>query len=147
MRVVSQATDWGSPSDETGKTEVPCHSRCGTIKIPPCLKALSAEHRPKFCSPSPAMVKSPYKWTILNNQSINWMLELSLVTEFLTFHWLQLLIAIVYKCYIIFHLLKTTVWTMSTDSPLGTLISTTNCSAYLIWKWGSVQRVWLVDSS
>jgi hypothetical protein len=23
----------GGPSDETGKTEVPCHSRCGTIKI------------------------------------------------------------------------------------------------------------------
>jgi hypothetical protein len=34
----------GDPSDETGKTEVPCHSRCGTIKIPPCSKALSAEH-------------------------------------------------------------------------------------------------------
>jgi hypothetical protein len=43
------------------KTEVPCHSRCGTIKIPPCSKALSAEQRPKFCSPSPAMVTSPYK--------------------------------------------------------------------------------------
>jgi hypothetical protein len=26
------------------KTETPCHSRCGTIKIPPCLKALSAVH-------------------------------------------------------------------------------------------------------
>jgi hypothetical protein len=32
------------PSDETGKTVVPCHSSCGTIKIPPCSKALSAEH-------------------------------------------------------------------------------------------------------
>jgi hypothetical protein len=32
------------PSDETEKTEVPCHSRCDTIKIPPCSKALSAEH-------------------------------------------------------------------------------------------------------
>jgi Fe-S-cluster containining protein len=49
------------PSDETGKTEAPCHSRCGTIKIPPCSRALSAKHRPKFCSPSPAMVTSPYK--------------------------------------------------------------------------------------
>jgi hypothetical protein len=49
------------PSDETGKTEVPSHSRCGTIKIPPCSKALSAEHRPKFCSPSPAMVTSSYE--------------------------------------------------------------------------------------
>jgi hypothetical protein len=35
----------GIASDETGKTEVPCHSRFGTIKIPPCSKALSAEHR------------------------------------------------------------------------------------------------------
>jgi hypothetical protein len=48
-----------------------CHSMCGTIKIPPCSKALSAcskglsaEHRPWFCSPSPGMVTSPYKWKI-----------------------------------------------------------------------------------
>jgi hypothetical protein len=45
-----EAPEWGGPSDETGKTEVLCHSRCGAIKIPPCSKALSAEHRPKFCS-------------------------------------------------------------------------------------------------
>jgi hypothetical protein len=39
-------------------------------------KALSAEHRPKFCSPSPAIMKSSYEWKILerdvktiNNQS------------------------------------------------------------------------------
>jgi hypothetical protein len=51
-----EATEWGGPSDETGKTEVPCHSRCGTIKILPCSRALRAEHRPKFCSLSPAMV-------------------------------------------------------------------------------------------
>jgi hypothetical protein len=25
----------GGLSDETGKAEAPCHSRCGTIKIPP----------------------------------------------------------------------------------------------------------------
>jgi hypothetical protein len=56
-----EATEWGGPSDETGKTEAPCHSRCGTIKISPRSKALSAEHRPKFCSPSPAMVTSTYK--------------------------------------------------------------------------------------
>jgi hypothetical protein len=42
------------------KTEVPCHSRCGTIKIPPCSKALSAEHTPKFCSPSLVMVTTLY---------------------------------------------------------------------------------------
>jgi hypothetical protein len=53
--------EWGGPSDKTGKTEAPCHSRCGTIKIPPCSKAL----RSKFCSPSPVIVASPYKWNIL----------------------------------------------------------------------------------
>jgi hypothetical protein len=55
----------------TFRTEVPCHSRCGTIKITPCSKALSAEHRPKFCSPSPAMVTSPYKWNILERDTFN----------------------------------------------------------------------------
>jgi hypothetical protein len=65
----------GVPSNETGKTEVPRHSRCGTIKIPPCSKALSAEHRPKFCSPSPAIVTSPYKRNILERdvKSITYM--------------------------------------------------------------------------
>jgi hypothetical protein len=33
------AIKWGGSSDETGKTEAPCHSRCGTIKIPLCSKA------------------------------------------------------------------------------------------------------------
>jgi hypothetical protein len=36
-----------------------------TIKIPSRSNALSAEHRPKICSPSPAMVISPYKSKIL----------------------------------------------------------------------------------
>jgi hypothetical protein len=31
---------------KTGKTEDSCQSRCGTIKILPCSKTLSAEHRP-----------------------------------------------------------------------------------------------------
>jgi hypothetical protein len=56
---------YACPSDETGKTEVPCRSRCDTIKIPPCSKALSAEHRPRFCSTSPEMVTYSYKWKIL----------------------------------------------------------------------------------
>jgi hypothetical protein len=47
------------------KTEALRHCRCDTIKIPPCSKALSAEHRPEFCSPSTAMVTCPYKWDIL----------------------------------------------------------------------------------
>jgi hypothetical protein len=62
---LKHTTKWGGPSDETGKTEAPCHSRCGMIKIPPCSNALSAKHRPKFCSSSPVMVTSPYKWNIL----------------------------------------------------------------------------------
>jgi hypothetical protein len=73
-----EATEWGGPSDETGKAEGPCHSRCSTIKIPPCSKTLNSEHRPKHCCPSPAMVTSPYKWKIswtgrktVNNQSMN----------------------------------------------------------------------------
>jgi hypothetical protein len=47
---LAHTTRKSGPSSETGKTKVPCHSRCGTIKTPHCLKTLSAEHRPKFCS-------------------------------------------------------------------------------------------------
>ena len=36
--------NWDSPSDKSAKTEAPCHSRRGTIKIPPCSKAGGAEH-------------------------------------------------------------------------------------------------------
>jgi hypothetical protein len=54
------------------KTKAPYHSRYGTIKIPPCSKTLSAEHRPKFCSPSPVMVTSPYKWKILERDESIW---------------------------------------------------------------------------
>jgi hypothetical protein len=73
---VIRGKEWGGPTDETGKTEAPCRSGCNTIKIPPCSKVLSAEHRPKFCTTSPVMVTSPYKWKIswagrktINNQS------------------------------------------------------------------------------
>jgi hypothetical protein len=45
--VRGQAIKWGGPSDEAGKIEVPCHSRCGTIKIPSCSKVMSAEQRSK----------------------------------------------------------------------------------------------------
>jgi hypothetical protein len=41
------------------KNKASCDSRCDTIKIPHCSRALGAEHRPKFRSPSPAMVSSP----------------------------------------------------------------------------------------
>jgi hypothetical protein len=39
-----RGTEWGGPLDETRKNETPSHSWCGTKKIPPCSKALSAEH-------------------------------------------------------------------------------------------------------
>jgi hypothetical protein len=55
------------PLDETGKTDVPCHSKCDSIKIPPCSKAMSAERRVKFCSPSPAMVTYHLLYRICQN--------------------------------------------------------------------------------
>lgn len=47
------------------KNEAPCHSRYGVIKISPCLMAIRAELRPKFCRSSLTMVTFPYKWRIL----------------------------------------------------------------------------------
>ena len=35
---VLEELNWGGPSDDTAKTEGPCHSRSGTIKIPPFSK-------------------------------------------------------------------------------------------------------------
>jgi hypothetical protein len=60
--VSHEVTEWGGPSDETGKTDAPFHSRCGD-KDPVCSKALSTKHtsRLKFCSPSPVMVTSPHE--------------------------------------------------------------------------------------
>jgi hypothetical protein len=43
-----EAIEWGGPADETRKTELAWHSRCGTIKMPPCSKVLSADHRQPF---------------------------------------------------------------------------------------------------
>ena len=41
------------------KTEVPCYSRRGTIKTPPCSKVTRAKQRPStFCSPQPAWWRS-----------------------------------------------------------------------------------------
>jgi hypothetical protein len=48
--VVVRGLLWGSALDETAIMEVPCHSRCCTLKIPSCSKTLSSEHRPKFCT-------------------------------------------------------------------------------------------------
>jgi hypothetical protein len=55
------------------KNRGPVSQQCGTIKILPCSKALSAEHRPKFCSPSPVM-ETNNSWAgrkTLSNWSIN----------------------------------------------------------------------------
>jgi hypothetical protein len=62
-----------------GKPENPCYSRSGTIKIPPCSKALSVMHRPTFYSPSPVIVTSQSinckiverDYLTINNQLIN----------------------------------------------------------------------------
>ena len=42
----SEATKGGGPSDETVWSEVPCHVRYGTIKIPPGPRIISTEQRP-----------------------------------------------------------------------------------------------------
>jgi hypothetical protein len=72
--------DWmgRSPLSETGKTEVPCHRRCCTIKILPCSKAMSAEYRLKFWSPSPVIVTSSYQWSInmlVSSCSLLWRIQ------------------------------------------------------------------------
>jgi hypothetical protein len=46
-----EVTEWGDHLDETGKTEALSHTWWHTIKISPCSKALSAEHRPKILQP------------------------------------------------------------------------------------------------
>ena len=56
---------WGGLLYETPKTEALCHSRYGTIKIPPCSKVVCDEHGPKFWRHSTAMVTSPIKRNIL----------------------------------------------------------------------------------
>ena len=43
---------------ETTKTEAPCLTLCGTIKIRPSLKAVGAEDRPKCSRPLPVTMTS-----------------------------------------------------------------------------------------
>jgi hypothetical protein len=59
--------------------EAPCHSRCDTIKIPPCSKALCAKHSPKFCSLSPIVVTSPYKRNVLERDVNRWIINQSVI--------------------------------------------------------------------
>jgi hypothetical protein len=54
---------------------------CGTIKTPLFSKALSAEHRFKFCSPSLLMVTSPCKWNILERDVKKWIIDQSIKRE------------------------------------------------------------------
>ena len=60
----------GGPLDETDRTEVPCHSRRGTIKTPPYTEDVNDEHGPKFYSSSPIEGNIIEK-TKRNVQSIN----------------------------------------------------------------------------
>lgn len=48
--LVLRGEKWDGASNDTAKTEAPSHSKCGVIKIPPCSKIISDEHRPKFYS-------------------------------------------------------------------------------------------------
>jgi hypothetical protein len=50
----------GGLSDETGKNKGPVSQQVWHDRDPSSSKALSAEHRPKFYSTSPAMMTSPY---------------------------------------------------------------------------------------
>ena len=43
-------TKWSGSSDETAKTEAPCHSRCDSINTPSCSKALSAKQITIACN-------------------------------------------------------------------------------------------------
>jgi hypothetical protein len=53
----------GEVRNETHKNRGPVSQQVWHKKDPsPISKALSAEHRPKFYSPSPVMVTSPYEW-------------------------------------------------------------------------------------
>jgi hypothetical protein len=47
LKVLKKRSGWGKFDGSVG-TLFLFFSRCGTIKIPPCSKALSAEHRSKF---------------------------------------------------------------------------------------------------
>ena len=51
---------WDGPASETVKSEAPCHSRYGTIKILPCSNAINTEQRvrPKLNISSLVMVMS-----------------------------------------------------------------------------------------
>lgn len=51
--ILTIATEWSGPSNETVKTEVPCHNKVGHNKKPYLL------YRPKLCSPSPVVVMRP----------------------------------------------------------------------------------------
>jgi hypothetical protein len=48
-------------TDETADIKVPCHSRCGTIKITPSSNDTNTEHKPKCCSPLYAMATCSYE--------------------------------------------------------------------------------------
>ena len=55
---------WRIILGRSANTEAPCHSRCGTIKIPPCSNAVGVGHRTQICSNSMTRVTSPYEWRL-----------------------------------------------------------------------------------
>jgi hypothetical protein len=71
------------------KTEVPCYSKYGTIKISLCSKDMSAQHRPKFCSASPVMVASLYKFIIIEWDVKQLIINQSFNTKLNVFKWMK----------------------------------------------------------
>ena len=70
-----KATESGCTSAETAKPEAPCHSRCGTIKIPHSHGPLAPsktinvniQQITKFCSSLLNLVTSPYERNIFQS--------------------------------------------------------------------------------
>jgi hypothetical protein len=75
MRWLNGAVLWMRPEKPR---EASCHRRCDTIKIPPCSKTLSTDHRLQFCSTSLAIVTSQYKWKILERDVKQWITNQSI---------------------------------------------------------------------
>ena len=50
---IVQLLKWGDPSDETTKTEVPCHNSYSTMKSSACSKTINRQAKPKLGRPFP----------------------------------------------------------------------------------------------
>ena len=55
--------EYHGSSEMTIKTDVPCHSKCGTLKKPSLLNSRTCRAHVKFFSSSPVRVTSLYEWS------------------------------------------------------------------------------------